>query len=557
MKSINAMVYLDDELVYDGREGKSELIEKRFDVSNKSRMEIRCYCPESQAYRGFQGAAYRCQFELWSLIAFTNENVGEIVGTSSIESLDSTGETGNGENEHSQTNPTDDTIDSGKESGDETIDSSVSQNESSGEEQNSLNIESDVSENELASSDVSSNELVFFDVSTNELEESDVSENEIDAEFFVESVEEPKNETIRFCYDRVNKNLLMTTSDDGRIQYFIYGNGLICSYEDRETEDDLAWPRFECYSYDLRGSVTTVTNERGELISEYEYSTYGNRSIICGEDSIFGYCARYDVLTDPIGFLYMRTRYYSPELMRFINQDIVTGDINNSNSLNRYTYVEGNPVTLIDPFGLSPQKNNDKGRQGNSGGVYSISSKGKDKLRESELSAGFKKYVCDDNGGIRPYYAHDGKITFGYGHAVSEREYQDDNSEGALIDEYFDVLPSFYSGLEGVKPLPVPTKVKNSKKAMPVDEAEKLFNSDVAIREEALNDFLESQNIQLSQNEYDAALIHIYKHGFTQKYKGFLTRKDRDEWTTEYTINGKIPPLYQSELKLFFDGEYE
>ena len=38
--------------------------------------------------------------------------------------------------------------------------------------------------------------------------------------------------------------------------------------------------------------------------------------------------------------------------MRFVNQDIVTGDISNSNSLNRYTYVEGNPATMIDPFGL-------------------------------------------------------------------------------------------------------------------------------------------------------------------------------------------------------------
>ena len=39
-------------------------------------------------------------------------------------------------------------------------------------------------------------------------------------------------------------------------------------------------------------------------------------------------------------------------MMRFINEDIVTGDISNSNSLNRYSYVEGNPVTMVDPFGL-------------------------------------------------------------------------------------------------------------------------------------------------------------------------------------------------------------
>ncbi|MDE5782647.1 MAG: hypothetical protein K2I03_14420 [Lachnospiraceae bacterium] len=51
---------------------------------------------------------------------------------------------------------------------------------------------------------------------------------------------------------------------------------------------------------------------------------------------------------------YMRQRYYNTEIKRFINQDIVVGSIGNSQSLNRYSYVQGNPVTLTDPFGLSP-----------------------------------------------------------------------------------------------------------------------------------------------------------------------------------------------------------
>ncbi len=61
------------------------------------------------------------------------------------------------------------------------------------------------------------------------------------------------------------------------------------------------------------------------------------------------------MLTEANGLLYMRARYYSPDLMRFINEDIVTGDISNCNTLNRYSYVEGNPVTMVDPFGLCPQ----------------------------------------------------------------------------------------------------------------------------------------------------------------------------------------------------------
>ena len=54
----------------------------------------------------------------------------------------------------------------------------------------------------------------------------------------------------------------------------------------------------------------------------------------------------------------MRTRYYNPEVKRFINQDTILGSITNSQSLNRYAYVQGNSISLIDPFGMSPSAGN-------------------------------------------------------------------------------------------------------------------------------------------------------------------------------------------------------
>ena len=76
----------------------------------------------------------------------------------------------------------------------------------------------------------------------------------------------------------------------------------------------------------------------GTVTARYSYSTYGTRTTINGSESeIVGYCGREGVITDPNELIYMRSRYYSPELKRFINEDIVTGDISNSNSLNRYT----------------------------------------------------------------------------------------------------------------------------------------------------------------------------------------------------------------------------
>jgi len=59
------------------------------------------------------------------------------------------------------------------------------------------------------------------------------------------------------------------------------------------------------------------------------------------------------VMTDPNGLLQMRARYYSPELKRFLNQDILLGNISEPLTLNRFAYANGDPINNIDPFGLS------------------------------------------------------------------------------------------------------------------------------------------------------------------------------------------------------------
>lgn len=49
----------------------------------------------------------------------------------------------------------------------------------------------------------------------------------------------------------------------------------------------------------------------------------------------------------------MRARYYSPDMRRFVNADIVAGEISNAVTLNRFAYANGNPVSFVDPFGLT------------------------------------------------------------------------------------------------------------------------------------------------------------------------------------------------------------
>lgn len=68
---------------------------------------------------------------------------------------------------------------------------------------------------------------------------------------------------------------------------------------------------------------------------------------------IFGYNGRDGVVTDPNDLIYMRARYYSPAMKRFVNADIVPGEISDAITLNRFAYANGNPVSFVDPFGLS------------------------------------------------------------------------------------------------------------------------------------------------------------------------------------------------------------
>ena len=58
---------------------------------------------------------------------------------------------------------------------------------------------------------------------------------------------------------------------------------------------------------------------------------------------------------DSTQLLFLRARYYNPADARFMSRDTWAGDVNNPLSLNRWMYVEGNPINNIDPSGLFSQ----------------------------------------------------------------------------------------------------------------------------------------------------------------------------------------------------------
>ena len=142
---------------------------------------------------------------------------------------------------------------------------------------------------------------------------------------------------------------------------YYYGSGLVYEKktgtlsDDSQSNEDTT---LQVYHFNHLGSTICLTDKTGTVTNRFNYGTYGE--LLTADKAVvvditrFLYNGEYGVQTDANGLYYMRSRYYSPEIRRFINQDVVTGSINQSASLNRYSYVEGNSVSYTDPFGLSP-----------------------------------------------------------------------------------------------------------------------------------------------------------------------------------------------------------
>ncbi|MHB9095188.1 MAG: RHS repeat-associated core domain-containing protein [Eubacteriales bacterium] len=70
----------------------------------------------------------------------------------------------------------------------------------------------------------------------------------------------------------------------------------------------------------------------------------------------FGYTG--ELWDEEDDLLYLRSRYYQPETGRFLSRDVFPGYAANPLSMNKYAYVENNPVNYIDPLGFNKKESN-------------------------------------------------------------------------------------------------------------------------------------------------------------------------------------------------------
>ncbi len=118
------------------------------------------------------------------------------------------------------------------------------------------------------------------------------------------------------------------------------------------------------YLKNIQGDIISVINESGETVLSYVYNAWGEfeQKVGAGDSNTIelmkkflpfayrGYCYDYDT-----GLYYLQSRYYSPEIGRFINTDDTQIAIATQGTIlgaNLFAYCENNPINYVDYFGL-------------------------------------------------------------------------------------------------------------------------------------------------------------------------------------------------------------
>ena len=121
------------------------------------------------------------------------------------------------------------------------------------------------------------------------------------------------------------------------------------------------------FTKNLQGDIVGIYTSDGAKVAEYRYDAWGNHTVYDGNGAAvpstatsfigninpFRYRGYY--FDTESGFYYLNSRYYDPQVKRFISADDISylGANGDLNSFNLYAYCSNNPVMYVDAVGNS------------------------------------------------------------------------------------------------------------------------------------------------------------------------------------------------------------
>ena len=128
--------------------------------------------------------------------------------------------------------------------------------------------------------------------------------------------------------------------DGSLVARYVHGLGLVARIG---STGDKAY-----YGFDGTGHTRQMTDETGSVINRYDYTPFG--ILLQADESIpnpFQYVGRFGVMAEGNGLNFMRARYYSADVGRFVTED----PIGLKGGINLYQYTSNNSINYIDPYG--------------------------------------------------------------------------------------------------------------------------------------------------------------------------------------------------------------
>jgi len=148
-------------------------------------------------------------------------------------------------------------------------------------------------------------------------------------------------ETRLLSYDHKGRLLFESDTDGNVIRYYIYKAKRIMAFVEGGTTYYL--------QYDQSGNTIYIRDENNTIVNRYMYSSFGE--ILARQEQIsnqFTYNGAFGVISLTDGYYLMRTRLYQAINGRFLQRD----PLNLLGDVNGYRFVDNNPFSGTDPYGL-------------------------------------------------------------------------------------------------------------------------------------------------------------------------------------------------------------